>query len=461
MKICAGASDSFFQGRRPAFFMAIAILALFLGMPARLVCRPMNPPPGWKGEGAGVITISGAIGPITSTYVQRAIRFASRHNYLCLIIQLDTPGGLLNATKEIVEALYASPIPTIVYVTPAGASAASAGCFITMAADVAAMAPGTSIGAAHPVSIGTGGGENEGGEVMKQKLENFASSFIESIAARRHRNVQWAIASVRQSAAITAEKALDLKVIDCIAPSLHDLLAQLDGKTVNGRVLHTAGIEIRPIPMLVREKIFQRLWSPEVMYLLILIAMYGIIGELSNPGAILPAVAGSIALILALFMASILPVNATGAALLVLAVGLFVADIFVPTHGVLTVGGIIAFFAGSMMLFDTPVSAFHLSLALVIPATIISALFFIYIFGAGLRAQALPVRAGRETLIGKTARTMTPVTPLSGTIFLDGAYWNAVSASPIEEKTVVEIVKVEGLTLHVQPKPEEGKTWTT
>ncbi len=330
-----------------------------------------------------------------------------------------------------------------------------------MAADVAAMAPGTSIGAAHPVTMGGNGSENEGGEVMKQKLENFASSFIESIASRRNRNVQWAIASVRQSAAVTAEKALDMKVIDCIAPSLHDLLAQIDGKIIGGRVLHTAGAEIRPIPMLVREKIFQRLWSPEVMYLLILMAIYGIIGELSNPGAILPAVVGSIALILALFMASILPVNATGAALIILAVCLFIADIFAPTHGILTIGGIIAFFAGSIMLFDTSISAFRLSLGLVIPATVISAFFFVYVFGAGLRAQTLPVRAGCETLVGKTARTITPVTPLSGKIFLDGAYWNAVSASPIEENSVVEIVRVEGLTLHVQPKQEEGKTWKT
>ena len=366
-------------------------LLTILFLSALFLCKPLALEASPRPE-VGVITISGAIGPITASYVQRAVTLAAHEGYSCLIILLDTPGGLLNATKDIVETLYAAPVPTVVFVAPAGASAASAGCFITMAADVAAMAPGTTIGAAHPVTMGMGGGDS-GGSVMKQKLENFTATFIESIAARRNRNVAWAVSAVRQSAAITAEKALALKVIDLVAPDLSGLLAQIDGKVVNGRTLHTVGAQVHIIPLLLRERIFQRLWSPEVMYLLILMAIYGIIGELSNPGALLPAVVGSLALILALFMASILPVNATGAALLIVAVGLFIADIFAPTHGVLTGGGIIAFFAGSMMLFDSPVSAFRLSLALVIPATAVSTLFFVYVFGAGLRAQRLPVRA--------------------------------------------------------------------
>jgi len=407
-------------------------------------------------EHAALMKINGAIGPITASYIERAIKQSETQKDVCLIVQLDTPGGLLNSTKEIVQSFFASPVPTVVYIAPAGATAASAGCFITLAADVAVMAPGTSIGAAHPVTIGGGGGAQTGDEVMKKKLENFASTFIESIAAKRSRNVEWAKSSVRESAAITAEKALDLKVIDLIARDVPDLLKQLEGRKVNGKTLQgTTTAEIREVTMLVREKIFQRLWSPEIMYLLMLIAIYGIIGELSNPGTILPAVAGGIALILALFMASVLPVNAAGVALIVLAVILFIADIFAPTHGVLTGGGIIAFLVGSLMLFDTAASGFHLSLGLIIPATIISAAFFVYVFGAGLRAQFLPVKTGKEELTGKTAESITPITAASGKVFVEGEYWNAVSDEPVAESRKVVIEGVQGLTLKVKPLTKE------
>lgn len=408
-------------------------------------------------EHAALIKISGAIGPITASYIQRAIKQAEVQSDVCLVIQLDTPGGLLNSTKDIVQSFFSSQVPTVVYITPAGATATSAGCFITLAADVAAMAPGTSIGAAHPVTIGSDGSNQKTDDVMKKKLENFASSFIESIAAKRNRNVAWAKSSVRESAAITAEKALDLKVIDLIARDVPDLLKQLEGRKVNGKTFGpaTGTAEIREITMLPREKVFQRLWSPEVMYILMLIAIYGIIGELSNPGTILPAVVGGIALILALFMASVLPVNATGVALIVLAVILFIADIFAPTHGVLTGGGIISFFLGSIMLFNTAGPGFHLSLALIIPATIISAAFFVYVFGAGLRAQFLPVRTGKEALAGKTAVSLAPITAESGKVFVEGEYWNAISDVPIDQGKSVEIVAVHGLTLKVTPTTKE------
>ncbi len=408
--------------------------------------------PAMLAEQAGLIKISGVIGPATASYIQRAVNEAATRGYICLIIQLDTPGGLLDSTKEIVQSLYSSPSPTVVYVAPAGATAASAGCFITLAADVAAMAPGTSIGAAHPVAMGGGAAGQEPDEVMKKKLENFATTFIESIAARRHRNVEWAKTAVRESAAITAEKALELKVIDIVAEDLPDLLRQLDGRQVAGRLLHTASADIQEVPMLMRERVFQTLWRPEVMFLLMLIAIYGIIGELSNPGAIIPGVVGAIALVLALYMASVLPVNIAGVALIVVAVGLFVADLFAPTHGVLTAGGIIAFFLGSLMLFNTAESAFRLSLALIIPATLITAAFFIFVFGAGLRAQALPIKAGKESLVGKTATALMPINAQAGRVFVDGAYWNAVSEVPVEEGQPVEIIGVQGLTLEVKPK---------
>ncbi len=409
--------------------------------------------PCFTAETAGLIKISGAIGPITASYIQRAMALASRQHYCCLIIQLDTPGGLLSSTKDIVQTLLSPTVPTVVYVAPAGATATSAGCFVTLAADIAAMAPGTSIGAAHPVEMGGRGASTD--SVMKQKLENYASSFIESIAHKRNRNVEWAKSSVRQSAAITAEQALSMKVIDVLAPSAAEVLKQIDGRVIGGMLLHTSSAQIVPIPMLARERIFQRLWGPEVMYILMLVAIYGIIGELSNPGTILPAVAGIIALVLALFMASILPVNITGVVLIVLAVCLFVADAFAPTHGVLTAGGIVSFVVGSMLLFDTAQSAFRLSLALIIPATAVTALFFVAVLGAGLRAQLLPKRTGKEAMAGKTGTAQTAVTPDGGTVFVEGEYWNAHSDVAVERGAPVEVVEVKGLTLTIRPVTRE------
>lgn len=401
---------------------------------------------------AALIRIEGPIGPATSGYIARAIDVAAAQNAECLIIELDTPGGLLDSTKHIVHAFYAAPIPVVVYVAPAPAGAISAGCFITIAAHVAAMAPNTTIGAAHPVAIGSGGGESQTDSVMSEKLVSFATTYMEAIAEKRGRNVEWAISAVRDSASITAEKALHLNVIDLLATDLADLLQQLHGRVVDGRTLATAAASTFEIPMLLREQVFQLLWRPEVMFILMLIAIYGIIGELSNPGAILPGVAGIIALILALYMAAILPVNLAGAALLLLAIALFIADVLTPTHGVLTAGGIIAFFLGALMLFDRPEEGFRLPLGLVLTATGLTAAFFIVVVGAGLRAQFLPVRAGRETLVGRMVPALTPIDARQGRVFVEGEYWNARSELPVPEGQTVEILGVEGLTLRVQPK---------
>jgi membrane-bound serine protease (ClpP class) len=422
-------------------WLPIAVVGLACGLVPNL----------W-GKDAGLITIDGAIGPATASYISRAISAAAESNEVCLIIQLDTPGGLLESTKEIVQRMYASSVPTVVYVAPSGASAASAGCFITLAADVAAMAPHTSIGAAHPVSLGGTPSEEKPDDVMKHKLENYASSFIEGIAEKRGRNVEWAKASVVNSESITAEKALDSKVIDLIAKDLPDLLQQLDGREINGTTLQSAGATVVPIPMLLRERVFQLLWRPEVMLVLMLAAIYGIIGELSSPGAILPGVVGAIALILALYLAAILPVNIAGLALIGLALILFIADVFATSHGVLTFGGIVAFFLGTLMLFNRADPAFRLSLAYIIPATLITAAFFIFVVGAGLRAQFLPVRSGKETMLGKTTSALSRIDPSSGKVFIEGEYWNAVSDVPVEPGQAVEIVALIGLTLKVKPK---------
>jgi membrane-bound serine protease (ClpP class) len=410
-----------------------------------------------QAEQVSLIEIDGAIGPATASYIARAIDEAAASGAQCLIIQLDTPGGLLDSTKKIIQSFLGSPIPIVVYVAPAGAWAGSAGCFITMAADVAAMAPATSIGAAHPVSIGGGGGgEDKKDDVMKQKMENFATSYIEAVAARHGRNAEWAKSAVRESASVTAEKALELNVIDLLADDREALLQQIDGREVRGKKLATAGVTPTPIAMTPRERVFQMVWRPEVMFVLMLVVVYGIIGELSNPGAILPGVIGAIALVLLLYMASVIPMNIAGIALIVLAIGLFVIDIFAPTHGILTGGGIIAFFLGSLMLFDRSQPFLRVSLSVLVIGTLVTAAFFVVVAGAGVRAQFWPVRSGREAMIGRPVQVLARVDAEHGKVFVDGEYWNAISAAPIEPGQDAEIVGLEGLRLRVKPKSGGG-----
>lgn len=407
---------------------------------------------GLRAEGVATIHIKGPIGPATASYIARAIDVAAQQKAVCLVVQLDTPGGLLDSTKEIVDKFYASPVPVVVHVAPSGANAGSAGVFITMAADVAAMAPNTSIGAAHPISLGPGGSEKVD-DVMKQKLENYASSYIEAIAEKRGRNAEWARSAVRESASITAEKALQLNVVDLIAADTPELLRKLDGRVVQGKALKTAGAKTAEIPMAARERLFQMLWRPEVMFILMLVAIYGIIAELNNPGAILPGVVGIIALVVVLYMSAVLPLNVAGIALILLAVGLFVLEVFVPSHGILGVGGVTAFFLGALMLFDRADSAFRLSLAYIIPATLLTAAFVLWVVGAGLRAQRLPVKTGREAMLGQAATVIVRIDSAGGKVFVDGEHWNAVSDSTIERGESVQIVGIDGLILKVQPKP--------
>ncbi len=393
------------QGCRKTIWKSVLALALLAAVP------------GWGAGKVGVAHVQGTIGPATAGYLARAIDEAAKQNVQCLVIQLDTPGGLLDATKEIIQVFFRSPVPTVVYVSPPGAWAGSAGCFLT----------------------------------MKQKLENFASSYIEAVAAKRHRNTEWARASVRESAAITADKALELNVIDLIAKDLPDLLRQLDGREVNGRTLQTAGAAILEIPMTVQENVFQVIAHPQVMLILMLIVMYGVIGEMTSPGAILPGVAGVISLLVLLYLASILPMNIAGLALIGVAIALFLVDVFAPTHGVLTGGGIVAFFLGTLMLFDRSEPFLRLSLAWTLPATVVTALFFIFIVGAGLRAQRMPARTGAEMMIGQRVTALARIQADGGRVFLEGEYWNAVSEEPVEAGQSAEIIALEGLTLKVKP----------
>jgi len=400
----------------------------------------------------GLIKIDGAIGPATASYIARAIDAAAAQNDECLIIQLDTPGGLVDSASQIVEKFYASKVPTVVYVAPAPARAGSAGVFITMAADVAVMAPHTRIGAAHPVELGASGEVEKTDDVMKKKMENDTASFAKSIAEKRNRNVDWARSAVLESASITAEEALDKNVIDFIADDMPDLLKQLDGREVGGKTLHTTNATVVEIPMNVWEHFSQLFRRPEVMFILMLMVIYGIIGELSSPGAILPGIVGAIALILVLYMSAILPVNVTGLVLIGLAIVLFITDVFATTHGVLTAGGILSFFLGALMLFSNAGPGFGLSLAWIIPGTVVTALFFIFVVGKGISAQFKPVRAGKETMLGQTVNALSRIDSQGGKVFIEGEYWNAISDAVIKKDEPVEIVAIEGLTLKVKPK---------
>jgi membrane-bound serine protease (ClpP class) len=400
----------------------------------------------------GLIKIDGAIGPATANYISRAIDAATAQDDECLVIQLDTPGGLVDSASQIVATFYAAKIPTVVYVSPAPARAGSAGVFITMAADVAVMAPHTRIGAAHPVELGSSGDVEKTDDVMKKKMENDTASFAQSIADKRNRSVQWAKSAVLDSASITAEDALDKKVIDFIAEDMPDLLKQLNGREVGGRTLHTANATIVEIPMNLFEHFSQLFLRPEVMFILMLMVIYGIIGELSSPGAILPGIVGAIALILVLYMSAILPVSVTGLVLIGLAIALFITDVFATTHGVLTAGGILSFFLGALMLFSNAGPGFGLSLVWIIPGTVVTALFFIFVVGKGISAQFKPVRAGVETMIGQTVNALSRIDPAGGKVFIEGEHWNVVSEMPVETGQPVEIVGISGLTLKVKPK---------
>jgi membrane-bound serine protease (ClpP class) len=403
---------------------------------------------GLSAPNVGLIQIKGAISPATESYISRAVDLATRQNDACLIIQLDTPGGLVSSSQDIVQKFYTSEVPIVVYVYPSGAGATSAGTYITLAADIAAMAPHATIGAAHPVGPN---GEGDTNSIMWSKAENYVATWVKSIAEKRGRNATWAEAAVRKSVSITSEEALDQGVIDLIATDVPDLLKKLDGRTVGNKTLQTAHATIVPIQMSFREAFLRLFLQPEMMFILMLVVIYGIIGELSNPGAILPGVAGVIAAILVLCLSAVLPINVAGLLLIFVAMALFIIDVYAPTHGVLTGGGILAFFLGALMLFNRADPAFRLPLPYIIGGTVITALFFLFIVGAGLRAQRLPVRVGRETMLGKTAPAAGHIDATGGKIFVEGEWWNAVSETPIESGQRVEIVAIEGLKLKVKP----------
>jgi len=399
------------------------------------------------------IEVEGIINPATARFITESIDKAINENAQCLIIQLDTPGGLMDSMRNIVKKILTANIPIIVYVAPSGARAASAGVFITLAAHIAVMAPSTHIGAAHPVTLG----EGKESKTMSEKIVNDTVSYIKTIAKTRGRNVDWAEKAVRKSVSITEEEALKQNVIDFISPDLNDLLTKIDGKVIkfNGvsRTLLTKGIKPRSMEMSWRYKLLDVISNPTIAYILLMLGIYGIFFELSNPGAILPGVVGGIFLILAFYALQMLPINFAGLALILFAIILFIAEIKVVSHGLLSVGGVISLFLGSLMLIESPADYMKISLSVIIPAVLVSAAFFIFAITMAVRARMRKPTTGMEGLIGEIGLASTDINP-EGKVIIHGEFWNAFSEERIEKGERVEVVDVKNLKLQVKKKRE-------
>ena len=397
------------------------------------------------------IEVDAIINPATAKFIVDSIDEAARQNAQCLIIQLDTPGGLMESMRIIVKKELSSTIPIIVYVAPGGARAASAGVFVTMAANIAVMAPGTHIGAAHPVTLG--GGEAKESKTMTEKIVNDTVAFIKNIAKTRGRNVDWAEKAVVKSVSITDEEAVKLNVVDFVAPNVQDLLARIDGKVVklNGvtRTLQTKGVHPQPIQMSWRDKLLDIISNPTIAYILLMLGIYGIFFELSSPGAILPGVVGGIFLILAFYALQMLPVNYAGLALIFFGIILFIAEIKVVSHGLLAVGGVISLFLGSMMLFQSPLEYMRVSLSVIIPAVLVSAAFFIFAVSKAINARLKKPTTGMEGLIGEVGIVSTPIAP-EGKVSIHGEFWNATSDQELEKGEKVRVVGIANLKLKVK-----------
>ncbi len=406
-----------------------------------------------------VLTVKGTINPVLVDYIERGITKAETDHAAACVIQLDTPGGLETAMRDIVQAIVNATVPVIVYVSPSGGRAASAGVFITMAAHVAAMAPNTNIGAAHPVSIGTTG-ETETSATMDEKILNDSVAYIKSIAEAHGRNVEWAEQAVRESVSVTEQEALSLNVIDIIAPDLDTLLVQLDGREVkmlDGTtvILHTKDASITLIKMTWVEDFLYAIADPNIAYLLMSLAILGIFAEIFNPGLIFPGIIGGICGLLAFYALGMLPVNLTGVLLFVLSIGLFVTEVFTPGFGLLAGGGVVSLIIGSLILFKGGIPGMRVNPGLIAVVTILIVGFFVFVVQRLVKVHRKRATTGREELIGKTAITRTTLTP-EGQVVFRGERWEAIAESGnIEANVKVTILKVDGLTLYVKKSDNE------
>lgn len=397
-----------------------------------------------------VLDFKGVLNPPMAHYLVSGLRKGASTGASGVLILMDTPGGLDPSMREVVQAIMNSPIPVITYVYPPGSRAASAGLFVLEAGHVAAMAPGTNTGAAHPVSMG-----GRMGKTMEEKVANDAVAFLQSIARERGRNPQWLEEAVLASSSIPAREALKLGVIDLMASSPSQLLERLDGRRVKvgGRevVLKLRGAAMERVEPTVKDRVLYFLSLPNVAYILAVLGFYGLIFELSNPGLIFPGIVGVVFLILSFYSFHTLPLSYAGVFLLIFGVGLMLLDIKVPSHGLLTLGGAVSFILGSMMLIDTSAPYMKVSLKVILPVVAVTALFIGIIVAAGVRAQFRRPVSGAEGLVGEEGETRTRVDSRGGRIFVHGEIWRAVSSRPLPPGTRVKVVGVKGLILEVEP----------
>ena len=426
-----------------------AVLALLLGATLSVAQAPA--PAGH----VAMLPLEGVISPVTLRLVELALDRAQTERAAALVIQLDTPGGLERSMRAIVQRILNAEVPVLVYVGPTGARAASAGVFITIAGHVAAMAPATNIGAAHPVALG-GGADKE----SMRKIENDAAAFVRTIARERGRNADWAEKAVRQSVSITEREAVTLKVVDLVADSVRDLLDKVDGRTVRtakGDVtLKTRGAALKPIEIGFRDRFLNVITDPNVAYILMMLGMLGLFFELSNPGVILPGVIGGISLILAFFAFQSLPFNYAGLLLILFGVVLLILEIKVVSHGVLAIGGVVSMALGSVMLFDAPQLGFRVSWWVIGAMVAVTGGMVLFVVGAGVRALGRRQTVGPGALIGQTAVARDDLAP-DGQVTVQGEIWRAVTtAGPVQAGARVRIVDIDGLTLKVTRTDAEG-----
>ncbi|MEK6690456.1 MAG: nodulation protein NfeD [Nitrospirota bacterium] len=420
---------------------------LLLGLPLLIL---FFTDPSFADSQVNVITVEGVINPVVAEFIENSIDKATKDRAEVLVIELDTPGGLDTSMRSIIKKMVSSDIPIVVYVYPSGGRAASAGAFITIAAHIAAMTPGTNIGAAHPVGMG---GKMD--KTMVEKVENDAVAYIKSLAEKRKRNPKWAEDAVRKSASITEKEALALKVIDLVASDLNSLLSGINGMKVDTPLgemtLKTTDAEVVRKEIGIRYKILKVLSDPNIAYILMILGFYGLFFELTNPGAILPGVVGALCLILAFYSFQVLPVNYAGLLLIILAIILFILEVKIASYGMLTIGGIISMVIGSLMLFESPAPFIKLSLAVVLPAAIMTAIFFTLTFSLAFKAYKRKPVTGSEGLVGMEGVAKTKIHK-NGTVFVHGELWRAWSEEPIKEGASIIVETVEGLKLKIRER---------
>src|ERR1700738_3087897 len=440
---------------RPSTWVALFALALFCFFPA--VSADEHPSTPIVVD----LNLHGVVEPILATYIEEGIADAERRQASLILITMDTPGGLSDSMQDIIKRILASRVPVAVYITPTGARGASAGFFILLSADVAAMAPGTHTGAASPL-LAIGGVPLQVDDTMKKKILNDATAFLRSYSAKRGRNVELAESAVTEGKAWTETEALDGKLVDLIANSPEDLLSRLDGRTVkrfDGSTMQLAlqNSERVPMPMSFRQQFLSRIVQPDAFFILLIIGVLGLYTEFTHPGMVAPGVIGGISLVLALYAMHILPVAPAGIVLIVLALGLFILEAKYTSHGVLAIGGVVAMLLGALMLVRSPLTHAGVSLGVAAGVTLPFALITIFLMRLVLGSRSWKPATGREQLVGTAAEVTAPLGKMTnsegfqGMVRLHGALWRAVAREPIPQGTHVRVTSFEGLTLHVVP----------